>query len=213
MTDLTFRPIPEYHKAQDGLGDTPDTSAEWLYSQQREGLSDMMMSLSSDGPTVRLHSAVINAVLTATQLFFAFLALLNPSKLSMTQLAVLNQASTSLSYTLSSIVWDIDFWPGCFSRMMNVYTALDAKSKMKDGETPFPRPGYEESAGIGIEVRYVAASTAPCNSTHSRGPETYRSLILAANPSVHLFPMSRSLSNLDSLSSSLAPTEVENRLS
>lgn len=80
---------------------------------------------------------------------------MSPSKLSMTQLAVLDQASTSLSYTLSSIVWDIDLWPGYFSRMRNVYTVLDTKNKMKDGETPFPRPGYEESEGMGIELRYV----------------------------------------------------------
>ena len=132
-----------------------------------------MTTLSSDGPTVRLHPAVINAVLTVTQLFFAFLVPLNPSKLSMTQLAVLNQASTSLSYTLSS--------------------------------------GYEESEGMGIEVRYVATSTAPCNPTHFRGPATYRFLILAANPTAHPFPMSRSPSNLDNSSSSLAPTEVESQ--
>jgi len=71
----------------------------------------------------------------------------------MTQLAVLDQVATSLCDTLTSIAWDIDVWPGSFSRMRNVYTALDTKNKMKDGETPFPRPGYEGSAGIGIELR------------------------------------------------------------
>lgn len=37
--------------------------------------------------------------------------------------------------------------------MRNVYALLDAKNKMKDGETAFPRPGYEANAGMGIEVR------------------------------------------------------------
>lgn len=73
----------------------------------------------------------------------------------MTQLAVLDQASTSVSYTLSSIGWGIDLWPGYFSRMRNVYTALDTKNTMKDGETSFPRPGYEDSAGMSVELRYV----------------------------------------------------------
>ena len=49
----------------------------------------------------------------------------------------------------------INLWPGEFSRMINVYTALDTKSKMRDGETPYPRPGYEESRGMGIQVQYV----------------------------------------------------------
>lgn len=71
----------------------------------------------------------------------------------MTQLAVLDQASTSLSQTLTSIGWNIDLWPGYFSRMRNVYTALETKNKIKDGETPFPRPGCESRAGMGIEVR------------------------------------------------------------
>lgn len=47
----------------------------------------------------------------------------------------------------------MDLWPGQFSRLKNIYAALDTKNKMKDGETPFPRPGYEASAGMGIEVR------------------------------------------------------------
>lgn len=71
----------------------------------------------------------------------------------MTQLAVLGQASTSLYYTITSIGWDIDLWPGSFSRMRNVYAALDTKNKMKDGKIPFPRSGYEASSGMGIEVR------------------------------------------------------------
>ncbi|KAF8546950.1 P-loop containing nucleoside triphosphate hydrolase protein, partial [Imleria badia] len=132
--------LNEYRKAKDGLGDTPDTGPEWLYAQRHEALSDVVTTLWSDGPT----------------LYFAFLALTGSSNLTMTQLAVLDQSSASLSQTLTSMGWDISLWPGCFSRMSNVYAALDTKIKMKDGETPFPRPGCEAGTGMGIEVRDVS---------------------------------------------------------
>ncbi|KAF8452298.1 P-loop containing nucleoside triphosphate hydrolase protein, partial [Boletus edulis BED1] len=134
--------LKEYRDAKDGLGDTPDDGPELLYDQRHEALSDIIMTLCSDAPT----------------LYFAYLALTSRSNLTMTQFAVLNQASTSLSYTLASIGWDIDLWPSCFSQMRNVYTALDTKNKIKDGETPFPRPGREASTGAGIEFRDVSFS-------------------------------------------------------
>ncbi|KAH0835777.1 P-loop containing nucleoside triphosphate hydrolase protein [Lanmaoa asiatica] len=132
----------EYRKAKDGLGDTPDTEAEVLYSQQHESLSDIIVRLCSDSPI----------------LYFALLALISPSKLTIIQLAILDQTSTSLRYTFEAIGWAIDLWPGDFSRMRNVYAVLDTKNKTKDGETPFPRPGFEASAGMGIEVRDVSFS-------------------------------------------------------
>ncbi|KAG6373710.1 P-loop containing nucleoside triphosphate hydrolase protein [Boletus reticuloceps] len=150
--------LKEYRDAKDGLGDTPDIGPEWLYDQRHEALSDIIMTLCSDAPTVRSHCTIIHTILTTSQLYFAYLALTSRSKLTMTQFAVLNQASSSLSYTLASIGLDIDLWPSCFSRMRNVYTALDTKNKMKDGETTFPRPGREASTGVGIEFRDVSFS-------------------------------------------------------
>lgn len=58
---MTFlQRISEYHKAKDGLGDTPDTAPELLYAQQHEALFDIIMTLCSDGPTVRSHSNVLH---------------------------------------------------------------------------------------------------------------------------------------------------------
>jgi hypothetical protein len=79
--------------------------------------------------------------------------LIDPSKLSIAQLAALTQTSASLRFTFSSIGWAMNLWPSMFSRMSNLYAVLDTKNKMKDGEMPFPRPGYESRKGMGIEVR------------------------------------------------------------
>jgi len=59
-----LRPISEYRKAKVGLGDTPDTAPQLLYAQQHEALFDIIMTLYSDGPTVRSHSTVIYTILT-----------------------------------------------------------------------------------------------------------------------------------------------------
>ncbi|KAG9312731.1 P-loop containing nucleoside triphosphate hydrolase protein [Chiua virens] len=70
----------EYRKAKDGLGDTPDSMPELLYGQHRQVLMDIIEILASKGPLF----------------YFVFLALFHPSRLSIVQLAVLNQTSTSL---------------------------------------------------------------------------------------------------------------------
>lgn len=97
----------------------------------------------------------ILTMLTVSQLYFALLALVSPSKLSIVQLAALNETSTSLRYTFPAIRASLSLWPGQFSRLMNVYAALDIKNKMKDGKTPFPRSGYEASEGMSIQFKYV----------------------------------------------------------
>jgi len=50
--------------------------------------------------------------------------------------------------------------------MGNLYGALDTKNKMKDGERPFPRPGYESSEGMSIEVSDVSFSYPNSKSEH-----------------------------------------------
>ena len=39
--------------------------------------------------------------------------------------------------------------------MGQFYMQLDAKPEMKDGDTSYPRPGYDKSIGMSIEFRYV----------------------------------------------------------
>ncbi|KAG9312733.1 P-loop containing nucleoside triphosphate hydrolase protein [Chiua virens] len=132
----------EYRKAKDGLGDTPDSGPEELYAQKNRVKSDIVTTLSSE----------------AQKLYFIFLSLFNPSKLSIVQLSVLDSTSTSLGYTFESIRYAIALWPGEFARMRNVYTMLDTKNEIKDGGVPFPQPGYEASAGMSIEFRDVSFS-------------------------------------------------------
>ncbi|KIJ16673.1 hypothetical protein PAXINDRAFT_10381 [Paxillus involutus ATCC 200175] len=134
--------LNEYKKAQEGLEGTPDTRPELLFGIQRQAISSIFLKLCSDGP----------------MLYFAFLALVSPSKLSVVKLAVLEQTSISLRYTFSSLVWAADTWPTVISRMQTLYTALDIENEMKDGATPYPRPGLADNVGMSLELRNVSFS-------------------------------------------------------
>ncbi|KAF9242086.1 P-loop containing nucleoside triphosphate hydrolase protein [Melanogaster broomeanus] len=134
--------LNEYDKAQDGLGNISDDSPEYLYTEQREAVAGFFLTLCSDGP----------------MLYFAFLALVDPSKLSIVQLAVLEQTAFSLRYTFSSIAWLASTFPKALSRMEGLYMTLDIQNQMKDGETPYPRPGSENNTGMSLELRNVSFS-------------------------------------------------------
>ena len=41
--------------------------------------------------------------------------------------------------------------------MRDFYMTLDATPKMKDGDTSYPRPGYDKSIGMSVEFRCVTS--------------------------------------------------------
>jgi len=85
----------------------------------------------------------------------ALVALFNPSKISLAQLAVVEQTNASLRQTFMMLsIFSEQLLHGV-ARMGQFYMKLDAKSEMKDGDTLYPRPGYDKSIGMSIEFRYV----------------------------------------------------------
>lgn len=38
--------------------------------------------------------------------------------------------------------------------MREFYAALDIKNQIKDGDETYPQPGYENSPGMSLELRY-----------------------------------------------------------
>ncbi|KAH7889214.1 P-loop containing nucleoside triphosphate hydrolase protein [Phlebopus sp. FC_14] len=127
--------LSEYRKAAHGLHNTPDKHVESLFRDQSNPLSGLFFRLCSDGPTF----------------YFAFLALVAPSKLSLVQLAILQQTSISLRHTFSFIELGAKLFPGELARVADLYRMINLENKMKDGETVFPRPGYKQSPGMSIE--------------------------------------------------------------
>ncbi|KAL4068181.1 P-loop containing nucleoside triphosphate hydrolase protein [Scleroderma citrinum] len=134
--------LKEYRKAQHGLRDTPDTHPEQLYRTHRGLVSELLRSVSSQ----------------SSMLYFAFLALVTPSKLSVVQLAILEQTNLSLRQTFWLLANELEFFPEDMSRMREFYAALDIKNQIKDGDKVYPQPGYDNFAGMSIELRRVSFS-------------------------------------------------------
>ncbi|KAG2337958.1 P-loop containing nucleoside triphosphate hydrolase protein [Suillus weaverae] len=128
----------EYQKVHDALSDIPNGDVETLWRKSTTALPDMFLNLCNDGPV----------------LYIGLLALMNPSQVSVVQLAMLEQTATRLRYTFSFARHIITFWPSELASLKNFYRLLDLENKMKDGCMPYsPAAG---ALGVSLEVRDVS---------------------------------------------------------
>jgi hypothetical protein len=97
------------------------------------------------------------------QLYIGLLALMNPSQVSVVQLAMLEQTATRLRYTFSFARHIITFWPSEMTSLKNFYRLLDLKNKMKDGCMPYSPPA--DALGVSLEVRYEFQVLRDCSSS------------------------------------------------
>ncbi|KAG2750620.1 P-loop containing nucleoside triphosphate hydrolase protein [Suillus brevipes Sb2] len=130
--------LKEYQKVHDALRHIPSGDVETLWRRSTTALPDMFSNLCNDGPV----------------LYIGLLALMNPSQVSVVQLAMLEQATTRLRYTFSFARHILTFWPGELASLKNFYRLLDLENKMKDGCMPYsPAAG---ASGLSLEVRDVS---------------------------------------------------------
>ncbi|KAL4068177.1 P-loop containing nucleoside triphosphate hydrolase protein [Scleroderma citrinum] len=133
--------LEEYRNAKHDLGDTPDSQPEILYRPSRFSLMSEIFS--------RLCPQ-------AVMLYVALVALFNPSKISLAQLAVLEQTNVSIRQTFSVLFFWAEKLPQDVTTMSNFYKTLDAKPEMKDGSVSYPQPGYDKGIGMSVEFRNVS---------------------------------------------------------
>ncbi|KIK41413.1 hypothetical protein CY34DRAFT_806075 [Suillus luteus UH-Slu-Lm8-n1] len=130
--------LKEYQKVHDALSHIPSGDVETLWRRSTTALPDIFMNLCNDGPV----------------LYIGLLALMNPSQVSVVQLAMLEQATTRLRYTFSFARHILTFWPSELANLKNFYRVLDLENKMKDGCMPYsPADG---ASGLSLEVRDVS---------------------------------------------------------
>ncbi|KAG6329948.1 hypothetical protein ID866_9142 [Astraeus odoratus] len=132
--------MDEFHSAQTNLHDIPDTRPESLYASHRPLPSRIISQLCPQ----------------AVMLYAATVALFSPSKISLAQLAVIEQTNVTLRQTLSSFSFFASRLPQEVAKLGSFYRTLDAKAEMVDGDTPYPRKGYDTSSGMSIEFRNVS---------------------------------------------------------
>ncbi|KAG2135206.1 P-loop containing nucleoside triphosphate hydrolase protein [Suillus bovinus] len=128
----------EYQKVQDALSHIPNGDVEDLWERSTTALPSMFSNLCNDGPI----------------LYIGLLALMNPSQVSVVQLAMLEQATIRLRYTFSFARHIIHYYPAELASLKNFYTVLDLKNKMKDGSMPYSPAA--DALGLSLEVRNVS---------------------------------------------------------
>lgn len=89
----------------------------------------------------------------------------------MASMAILQQTSTSLQWTLYCILYDGNQLPKEISKVKKIYEALDVKNQVADGDLTYPGENSEES-GMSLELRFVDFFCLPTGALLTCGNES-----------------------------------------
>ncbi|KAJ7453361.1 P-loop containing nucleoside triphosphate hydrolase protein [Mycena galericulata] len=130
----------EYHRARDALGAVPSQDAWAQYGTEKTPASKIASGWVGELPTF----------------YWALNAMLRPSKFSMTSIAILQQYSASLNYSLQMLFWDVSQVGKCVTDIKILYETANIENKIVDGDTPYPRADVDTSKGMEVEFRNVS---------------------------------------------------------
>jgi hypothetical protein len=83
--------------------------------------------------------------------------MLRPSKFSMTSIAILQQYSSTLNYSLQMLFWDVSQVGKCVTDIKILYETANIKNKIVDGDEVYPLPSTSAPKGMDIELRCVSS--------------------------------------------------------
>ncbi|KAK7040292.1 hypothetical protein VNI00_009760 [Paramarasmius palmivorus] len=129
--------INGYRQARKALGDTPITSAETQYHSGSSMITHIMTELSGDIPVI----------------YYAAIAALNPTNLSLASIATVQQSSSLLQITFVSMQFALDMLERDASQVQQIYDLQAMAKSIKDGRLAYPN-GKESDKGIAFELRY-----------------------------------------------------------
>ncbi|KAJ7879382.1 P-loop containing nucleoside triphosphate hydrolase protein [Mycena leptocephala] len=138
--DLVEWITSEYHRARDALGSLVSLNVWYQYGIERTPFNQIAAEWAGELPT----------------LYWALNAMLWPAKFSMTSIAILQQYSASLNYSLQMLFWDFSQVGKCFTDIKILYETANIKNQIVDGDVAYPRPGVNVSKGMEIELRNVS---------------------------------------------------------
>ena len=127
---------------------------EMLYEARSSLLSRVFFQLCPQAVMVRHFSVLLFPSLNITTVLVVRRSCCT-SKISLAQIAVIEQTNASLRQTFGMLSFWSQQLPQDVAKMGQFYMQLDAKPEMKDGDIPYPRSGYDKSIGMSIEFRYV----------------------------------------------------------
>ncbi|KAF8886866.1 P-loop containing nucleoside triphosphate hydrolase protein [Gymnopilus junonius] len=139
--------IDEYNKTRTKLGDTSDSHPYEQFEVHQGPLRGMLEKLAGDLPMI----------------FCAFQALSNPSAFSVASIAILQQSSTNLRYSVSIALSTSQGFRRSIASIKSIYASTSVVNSMTIGDTPYPRM-YEKSTvighskGMGFELKDISFS-------------------------------------------------------
>ncbi|KAK7437148.1 hypothetical protein VKT23_018775 [Stygiomarasmius scandens] len=131
--------IQEFRKARDALSNTPTEHAETLYSRNKSPFTQCVSSVVGDFPV----------------LYYAAVALMKPSNMSLTTIATLQQASTLLRWSFWDIFYNVDQLRYSMSRVQQLYDLENTPPAIKDGCLSYPTSRTSDK-GMAFELRNVS---------------------------------------------------------
>ncbi|KAF8077616.1 P-loop containing nucleoside triphosphate hydrolase protein [Lyophyllum atratum] len=131
--------IEEYKKARDRLGDTCTDEFYEQWERKASPIFDVMGSMAGDFPMI----------------YCAINSIINPTKFSIASIAVLQQSSTTLRYSLHMILFNANAFQKHVTKLKKLYTVSQKKSQLQDGDLPYPGDNIQNKDGMGFELRDI----------------------------------------------------------
>ncbi|KAG6826168.1 hypothetical protein H0H92_000907 [Tricholoma furcatifolium] len=130
--------LEEYEKARQRVGNT--CTDEWWeqIGRSKSPFLDVISSMADDLPMV----------------YCAAVAIHNPSKLSLASIAVLQQSSQTLRWSLHSVLHQMRYFHRHVSKLKNIYAVTDKLSKTQVGKVPYPTE-KSSADGMAFELRDI----------------------------------------------------------
>uniref|UniRef100_A0A0W0FZ99 ABC transporter domain-containing protein n=2 Tax=Moniliophthora roreri TaxID=221103 RepID=A0A0W0FZ99_MONRR len=140
--DIVQYILNEFRRARVALGNTSVDEPENQYRAYRSSFKiDALTEVSGDFPIM----------------YFATLALLRPSQVSLSTIASLQQSTTLLRWCLFYIYWEMDQLRRHLSHMQQLYDVQSMARVIQDGDLAYPNE-KESLEGMSFELRNVSFS-------------------------------------------------------
>ncbi|KAG5636718.1 hypothetical protein H0H81_007085 [Sphagnurus paluster] len=88
-------------------------------------------------------------------IYWAINAVMNPTKFSIAFIAILEQTSTNLRYSMETIFVNSKSFQRHVSQLKNLYALSEKRNKLKDGDLPYPCGDTKDGTGMSFELRNV----------------------------------------------------------
>ncbi|KAK0205768.1 P-loop containing nucleoside triphosphate hydrolase protein [Desarmillaria ectypa] len=138
--DLIGYIVNEYRKAAALLGGLSDDWAPNQYMNMKSPMWQVATGLMGDLPMV----------------YCAIVSILHPEKLSLSSIAILQQSSQTLEWTLQLLTMNVNSFRKQYQEIKNVYDSASLTTKLRDGDVSYPRTSEERLRGMSFELRNLS---------------------------------------------------------